>query len=56
MLRVSWDEIAGPHMLVDMFALREITVLWLPLAILMVSNFYYLLVIDLRTDNIRVMR
>jgi hypothetical protein len=51
-VKVSWDEIAGPHMLVDMFALCEVIVLWSLLTILMVSNFYYLFVIDLLTDNI----
>jgi hypothetical protein len=50
--KVSWDEAAGPHILVDMFALCEIIVLWSLLVILMVSNFYYLFVIDLYTDNI----
>ena len=51
-VKVSWDEVARPHMLVDMFALCEIIVLWSLLAILMVSNVYYLFVIDLHTDNI----
>lgn len=51
-VKVSWDEVARPHMLVDMFDLCEIIVLWSLLAILMVSNVYYLFVIDLHTDNI----
>ena len=55
-VKVSWDEVARPHMLVDMFDLCEIIVLWSLLAILMVSNVYYLFVIDLHTDNIWVIR
>ena len=51
-VKLSWDEVAGPHMLMDMFALCEIIVLWSLLLRLMVSNFYYLFVVDLHTDNI----
>lgn len=39
---VSWVEVAGPHILVDMFALCEIIVLWSLFVTLMVSSFYSL--------------
>jgi hypothetical protein len=50
-VKVSWCEVAGPRILVNMCALCEIIVLWSLLVILMVRNFYYLFVIDLHTDN-----